>query len=153
MDICFIIKTHTIMSTLVKIIIVFLLSQTVLFAQDNMGQNITVKITNLDGNAGKVYVALYNSETTFLEKKYKSTISTIKDSSCEVVFENVPNGVYAISLFHDKNDNNKMDSNFLGIPKEDYGCSNNAKGFMGPPKWKDAKFKIQNNSVTQTIKL
>ena len=153
MDICFIIKTHTIMSTLVKIIIVFLLSQTVLFAQDNMGQNITVKITNLDGNAGKVYVALYNSETTFLEKKYKSTISTIKDSSCEVVFENVPNGVYAISLFHDKNDNNKMDSNFLGIPKEDYGCSNNAKGFMGPPKWKDAKFKIQNNSVIQTIKL
>jgi len=141
------------MSTLVKIIIVFLLSQTVLFAQDNMGQNITVKITNLDGNAGKVYVALYNSETTFLEKKYKSTISTIKDSSCEVVFENVPNGVYAISLFHDKNDNNKMDSNFLGIPKEDYGCSNNAKRFMGPPKWKDAKFKIQNNSVTQTIKL
>ncbi|MCK0109253.1 DUF2141 domain-containing protein [Flavobacteriaceae bacterium S0825] len=141
------------MSTLVKTIIVFLLSQTVLFAQDNMGQNITVKITNLDGNAGKVYVALYNSETTFLEKKYKSTISTIKDSSCEVVFENVPNGVYAISLFHDKNDNNKMDSNFLGIPKEDYGCSNNAKGFMGPPKWKDAKFKIQNNSVTQTIKL
>ena len=153
MDICFIIKTHTIMSTLVKIIIVFLLSQTVLFAQDNMGQNITVKITNLDGNAGKVYVALFNSETTFLEKKYKSTISTIKDSNCEVVFENVPNGVYAISLFHDKNDNNKMDSNFLGIPKEDYGCSNNAKGFMGPPKWKDAKFKIQNNSVIQTIKL
>ena len=153
MDICFIIKTHTIMSTLVKIIIVFLISQTVLFAQENIDQNITVKITNLDGNAGKVYVALFNSETTFLEKKYKSTISTIKDSNCEVVFENVPNGVYAISLFHDKNDNNKMDSNFLGIPKEDYGCSNNAKGFMGPPKWKDAKFKIQNNSVTQTIKL
>ena len=153
MDICFIIKTHTIMSTLVKIIIVFLISQTVLFAQENIDQNITVKITNLDGNAGKVYVALFNSETTFLEKKYKSTISTIKDSNCEVVFENVPNGVYAISLFHDKNDNNKMDSNFLGIPKEDYGCSNNAKGFMGPPKWKEAKFKIQNNSVIQTIKL
>lgn len=141
------------MSTLVKIIIVLLLSQTVLFAQENIDQTITVKVTNLDGNAGKVYVALYDSETTFLEKKYKSTISTIKDGSCEVVFENVPNGVYAISLFHDKNDNNKMDSNFLGIPKEDYGCSNNAKGFMGPPKWKDAKFKIQNNSVTQTIKL
>lgn len=141
------------MSTLVKIIIVFLISQTVLFAQENIDQNITVKITNLDGNAGKVYVALFNSETTFLEKKYKSTISTIKDSNCEVVFENVPNGVYAISLFHDKNDNNKMDSNFLGIPKEDYGCSNNAKGFMGPPKWKEAKFKIQNNSVIQTIKL
>ena len=46
-----------------------------------------------------------------------------------------------------------MDSNFLGIPKEDYGCSNNALGFMGPRKWKDAQFEISNNSVTQTIKL
>jgi len=141
------------MSTLVKIIITFLLSQTILFAQENVSQDITVKITNLDGDSGKVYVALYNSEATFLEKKYKSTISAIKDNGCEIVFKNIPNGTYAISLFHDENDNNKMDSNFLGIPKEDYGCSNNAKGFMGPPKWKDAKFKIQNNSVKQTIKL
>ncbi|WP_347925207.1 DUF2141 domain-containing protein [Pontimicrobium sp. SW4] len=141
------------MSTLVKIIIALLMSQTLLYAQDNTNQSITVKITNIDGNSGKVFVALYDSEITFLEKKYKSTTSTIKNSSCEVVFENVPNGVYAISLFHDKNGNNKMDSNFLGIPKEDYGCSNNARGFMGPPKWENTKFEIKNNSVTQTIKL
>jgi uncharacterized protein (DUF2141 family) len=46
-----------------------------------------------------------------------------------------------------------MDTNFLGIPKEDYGCSNNARGFMGPPKWKDAKFQINNKSIIQHIKL
>ena len=52
-----------------------------------------------------------------------------------------------------ENGNNKMDSNFLGIPKEDYACSNNAKGFMGPPKWEDAKFEVKNETINQTIKL
>lgn len=40
-----------------------------------------------------------------------------------------------------------MDSNFLGIPKEDYGCSNNATGFMGPPKYNDAKFTLSENKT------
>lgn len=141
------------MSTLVKIIIAFLLSQTILFAQKSMNQDVIVKITNIDNDSGKIYVALYNSEATFLDKNFKATISKIENNSSEVVFKNVPNGIYAISLFHDENDNNKLDSNFIGIPKEDYACSNNARGFMGPPKWKDAKFEIKNNSVTQTIKL
>ena len=142
------------MNTLIKIIIAFIISHTVLNAQDRTDQkNIIVTISNLDNNKGKVFVALYDSENTFLDKAYKSSITTIQNNSCEVVFKNVPKGIYAISLFHDENDNNKMDSNFLGIPKEDYGCSNNARGFMGPPKWKDAQFEISNNSVTQTIKL
>jgi uncharacterized protein (DUF2141 family) len=141
------------MSTLVKIIVVFVLSQVALHAQDSTDNEIVVKITNINSNSGKIYVALYDSETSFLGKGYKSIIGTIENNACEVVFKEIPNGIYAISLFHDENDNNKMDSNFLGIPKEDYGCSNNARGFMGPPKWKDAKFEILNNSITQTIKL
>ncbi|WP_299334647.1 DUF2141 domain-containing protein [uncultured Psychroserpens sp.] len=141
------------MSTLVKIIIFFVLSHTVLNAQELKGQDIIVKIDNLDNNKGKVYVALYNSQDTFLDKGYKASFTYIENNSCEVVFKNVPNGIYAISMFHDENGNNRLDSNFLGIPKEDYGCSNNARGFMGPPKWKDAKFELHNKSVTKTITL
>ncbi len=141
------------MSTLVKIIIAFVLSHTLMYAQDSSEYEIVVKITNVNSNSGKIYVALYDSEASFLDKGYKSIIGTIENNTCEVIFKEIPNGIYAISLFHDENDNNKMDSNFLGIPKEDYGCSNNARGFMGPPKWKDAQFEIQNNSVIQTIKL
>ena len=69
-----------------------------------------------------------------------------------MTFENIPEGTYAVSIFHDENNNDKLDSNFIGIPKEDYGCSNNAKGFMGPPKWKDAKFEL-NSDKTITITL
>ena len=69
-------------------------------------------------------------------------IVDIEDQSCTVTFKDVPAGTYAVSYIHDENGNGKMDTNFMGIPKEGYGCSNNAKGFMGPPKWEDAKFEL-----------
>ena len=122
-------------------------------AQDKPVSDITVVISNFDNNQGKAYVALYNSEGTFLSKGFEATFSKIENNSCEVTFKAVPNGTYAISMFHDENDNNKMETTLFGIPTEDYGCSNNATGFMGPPKWKDAKFQINNESITQHITL
>jgi uncharacterized protein (DUF2141 family) len=141
------------MKHLIKIICLTLFSMSVSNAQSSSGNHVTVTISNIKSNNGKVFVALYNSESSFLNKGIKGEISKIENNSCKVIFKDIPNGTYAVSLFHDENDNGKMDSNFLGIPKEDYGCSNNAKGFMGPPKWEDAKFEIHNQSINQHIKL
>lgn len=141
------------MNFIAKLIVYLLLSHTVANAQDQNGQDITVNVENLDSDKGKIYMSLYKTEDSFLGKGYMSVVSEIDNNSCIITFKNVPNGVYAISFFHDENDNKKMDSNFLGIPSEDYGCSNNAKGFMGPPKWEDAKFEVKNKSITQTITL
>lgn len=69
-----------------------------------------------------------------------------------MVFENLPSGEYAISLYHDENENNKLDTGWFGIPNEGYGCSNNAKGMMGPPKYEDAKFQLTSNKE-MTIKI
>nr|WP_321223046.1 DUF2141 domain-containing protein [uncultured Psychroserpens sp.] len=140
------------MSTIVKIFIFLLFSQ-LLNAQISTGQDVTVKIKNLESNKGKVYVAVYDSEGAFLNTGLKSIMTKITGNSCEVTFKDIPKGVYAISMFHDENDNKKLDSNFLGIPKEDYGCSNNARGLMGPPKWDDAKFEVKDKSITKTITL
>ncbi|WP_040278154.1 DUF2141 domain-containing protein [Psychroserpens damuponensis] len=140
------------MNTIVKFFICFLFSQ-FLNAQATSGQDITVRINNLESNKGNVYVAVYDSQSSFLNTGLQSVKTKITNNSCEVTFKNIPEGVYAISMFHDENENNKMDSNFLGIPKEDYGCSNNATGFMGPPKWEDAKFEVKDKSITQTITL
>ena len=137
------------MNTVVKIVILFIFSQ-VLNAQESVSYDIIVNVKNIDNNKGKVFVGLFNSEDTFLTKKFKGENSTIQNQSCVVTFKNIPAGTYAISLFHDENENNKMDINFLGIPREDYGCSNNATGFMGPPKWKDAKFELTTKTITQT---
>ncbi|TXD82784.1 DUF2141 domain-containing protein [Subsaximicrobium wynnwilliamsii] len=141
------------MSTLAKIFIFAILSQTFSNAQEPNLKSITVKIQNLSSNQGMVYVALYNAEATFLGKGIQSSKTMVSNKSCEVVFKNLPEGVYAVSFFHDENGNGKLDTNFMGIPKETYGCSNNAQGFMGPPKWSDAKFEMSNENIEQTITL
>jgi len=141
------------MKNLITIICLSLFTFSCIHAQDESASDITVVISNFDNNQGKAYIALYNSEASFLNKGFEATFTKIENNSCTITFMGVPNGIYAISMFHDENDNNKMDTALFGIPKEDYGCSNNATGFMGPPKWQDAKFQINNKSITQHIQL
>lgn len=120
-------------------IAVFVFSLTRITQESN---TLTIQFKKLGNKKGKLFVALYNSESTFLKKEYKGIIVEIKNGKATAVFKDVPKGIYAVSSFHDKNNNGKMDANFMGIPQEDYATSNDAKGFMGPPKFKDAKFKI-----------
>jgi len=141
------------MQHLIKIMVLLVLNTAFSFAQELDTYSVTVIVSNLDSNEGKVYVGLYNTESRFLSKGLKYTNAKIVNNTCKVVFTNIPNGVYAVSMYHDENNNGKMDTGIFGIPREDYGCSNNAKGFMGPPKWEDAKFTLNNKSITQHIKL
>ncbi|HNI91331.1 MAG TPA: DUF2141 domain-containing protein, partial [Leptospiraceae bacterium] len=56
----------------------------------------------------------------------------------------------AIGIMHDENNNLKMDTNLIGIPKEGYGVSNNVKSKLGPPKYEDAKITLQSaNTIIQ----
>jgi len=123
-----------------KIIIAIVLFISSLASAQNVG--LTVKISGLKNNTGLVQVGLFNSEGTFLKTAYKGVSSEIKSNSAIVTFSNIPKGKYAISAYHDTNKNGKLDTNFIGIPKEDFACSNNAKGKMGPPKYEDAKFDL-----------
>jgi len=107
---------------------------------------LTVSVSGLKNNTGVVKVGLYNSEGTFLKTVYKSLSTEIKNDKAVVIFENLPAGEYAISTYHDENNNGKLDRNAMGIPSEDYAASNNAKGFMGPPAYNDAKFVINKDS-------
>ena len=115
--------------------------------------DVTVNMSNFKNNKGMALVALCNTKESFLVGGIKSAKLKIVNNACSVTFKDVPKGIYAVSMFHDENENNKLDTNFLGIPKESFGCSNNAKGFMGPPKWEDAKFEISNKDVVQNIQL
>lgn len=119
-------------------------------AQEN--HIITIDFTGIESDKGNIYVALYDNKESFLKKPAKGEIVKISDKKATAVFKNIPNGVYAISAFHDENDNKKMDTKIFGIPKEPIGMSNDAKGFMGPPKYKDAKFTV-NGNVTLTIEM
>ena len=109
--------------------------------------NLTVNVAGLDSDNGILLIGIYNTKESFLKKPLKSDIIKIMDKKAIVTFKNIPKGEYAVSFVHDENDNKKMDTNFFGIPKEDYGCSNNARGFMGPPKYEDAKFQLIENKT------
>ncbi len=114
------------------------------------GNTITVEFKGMKSDKGSLYVALYNTESSFLKKGFKGEVVKITDKKATIIFKDIPEGNYAISSFHDENNNKKMDANFLGIPKEPIGMSNDATGFMGPPKYKDAKFEVTKN-ITLTI--
>lgn len=124
-----------------------------IMAQDSNGNSIEVEIINIDSGDGKMMIGLYDSEENWLKKRVMSQIGQIADGKSTVIFKNVPYGIFAISSYHDKNDNGKLDTNFLGIPKEGIGSSNNAPARLGPPKWEDAKFALKEKSIKQTIKL
>jgi uncharacterized protein (DUF2141 family) len=64
-----------------------------------------------------------------------------------------PQGVYALVVIHDEDSNGKLNTNWLGIPTEGYGFSNNAKGLLGPPKFPAASFSYDGRSVDLTISL
>ena len=108
-----------------------------------------VDVTGLRSDHGRVWCFLYNSESGFPKDQNSSiqrTANAVRVNSSYCDFSDVPDGTYAISVYHDENGNGKLDSNFLGIPKEGVGASNDAKGHMGPPSFKDAKFPIEGTS-------
>jgi uncharacterized protein (DUF2141 family) len=109
--------------------------------------NLIVNIAGLNTNKGSLLVGVYSTKEDFLKKPFKSDVIKVVNKKSMVIFKDIPKGEYAVSFVHDENDNKKMDTNFIGIPKEDFGCSNNATGVMGPPKYEDAKFQLTKNKT------
>ena len=97
-----------------------------------------VEITGFRNFKGNVLVQVYNEE----EEVIKAFIVDFQDKKCNFTLDELPAGKYAIQYFHDENSNRRMESNFMGIPKEGYGFSNNAKGYFGPPKFVDWLFPL-----------
>jgi uncharacterized protein (DUF2141 family) len=75
----------------------------------------------------------------------------IENAKAECNFTDIAAGDYAVSVFHDENSNGKLDRNFIGMPKEGVGASNDAKGHFGPPKFNDAQFTYSGGQKTLTI--
>ncbi len=124
---------------------VFVLVSVVVFAQQNV---LTVNITGIKSIKGDIYVYLYTSEEGFpIEISKASEFKKIKltKNNTSIYFKNLKSGTYAVSVYQDIDKNGEINQNFLGIPKEPVGVSNNAEGFMGAPKYEDAKFSLNAN--------
>ena len=114
-----------------------------------------VEVSGLKGAAGNVYIAVYDSDSTWLSEDTvldkKVVIAEALDGDLVRTELQLPLGDYALSVFHDTDDDGEMDTNFIGMPKEPIALSNNAVGKLGPPKYEDAVFTLGAEPLIQHI--
>ena len=104
--------------------------------------DLEVVLSGLESPRGQVRIAVFDSPETWLGTAAFAEVVEVEGRSVEWTFRDVPTGAYGIVVFHDVNSNGKNDRNFIGIPKEPYGFSNNVRIGLGPPKWKKASFPV-----------
>ncbi len=125
------------MNKIVLLIILLFLLPDILNGQDNKNE-LTLIVKNIRNNKGLVAVQLLDEEENVIEALYID----IKNKVASTIFHDISHGKYAVKIFHDENRNEKMDFNWLGIPKEGFGFSGNAKITFGPPDIKEFLFQV-----------
>ena len=117
-----------------------------LMSQAN-ADTLTVKLDNIQVHQGSLMVAVYQGEESYSANQgvVASSKKTVTSESHTLVFTDLAPGEYAIKVMHDENDNGSLDTNFLGIPSEGYGFSNNG-GSFGPASYDDAKFTVRGDA-------
>jgi uncharacterized protein (DUF2141 family) len=116
---------------------------------------LTVNVTDARNDEGRLAVALFASEEDFprQERALRGQLLSIQGGRATVTFGGLEPGVYAIAVLHDENANSRMDFNFLGIPLEGFGFSNDAPVSFGPPSFKAAAFRLVAPRSRSSIRL
>ncbi len=112
-----------------------------------------LQIEGLKKAEGEIRIAMFNSKDSYTKDPIHAVVLTVDSTFVEWELPTLPFGEYAIAVYHDKNKNGKLDTNFLGIPKESYGFSNNARGRFGPASWEDAQFAVENENEIHLIRI
>jgi len=138
--------------------IAFFTTFSILVFQKGFGQasSHTISISNIKAKRGNLMIGWYNSEASYNERNnpiFKKLVTVNQQKEVTVVFEKIPAGKYAISMFLDENGNKEMDTNFLGIPKEQYGFSNNVLPATRAANFDEASFDVKDNPSTISIRL
>lgn len=120
--------------------------------------DLTVVVKGFHSGKGGVAFSVFSQEDGYPVDDKKAAVTryvrkiegTEEDYSVTTVFKNLKPGLTAVAVFHDEDGDEKLTTNFLGIPTESTGASRDARGSFGPPSFKDAAFDLQKN---QTIEI
>ena len=114
--------------------------------------SITVNVNGAVPEKGQAILSLFISTESYLNQPEISKTKPINNRG-EVVFKliNLDPGTYAISIIYDEDNNNKLNTGFLGIPNELVGFSNNAKGTFGPPSYEDVSFYLSESKTIDIV--
>ena len=128
---------------------------TLLGTMEAPNSTLEVEITNIKKVDGSLRVALYKPTTEKFgtaKPDFHKVIPVGKSGKIIFKFELDP-GDYAIALYHDINNNNQLDKNMVGYPKEPFGFSNNVRPVLSAPNFKDCAFKVSGASKSISITL
>lgn len=109
--------------------------------------DIEVMVSNINTQKGNIELAVFDNSEEFLQKNksIKKYSKAVRGNSIKIKVKNLPEGHYAISLYHDVNGDKECNLNVIGIPKEPYGFSNNFKPLYRQPKFEDCQFFVSEN--------
>ena len=113
----------------------------------NAQYDIDLNVEGVPSNKGTICYAIYNDASSFLklDKVFKSGSEKAIAEKTTIKIKNLPEGDYAIAIFHDANGNEKLDTNMLGIPKEPIAFSKGKLKMFGPPKFEECVFTLTAN--------
>src|ERR1700731_1629727 len=107
------------------------------------GGQIRVVVRDLRNDQGRVGCGLFNHAEGFpsnRQKVYREIWTLIHNGSATCEFNRIPAGIYAVTVLHDEDSDGKMRFNWIGMPTEGYGFSNNAKATLFAPSFNAASF-------------
>lgn len=132
---------------LMILMMVFMLSS-LSFAQS---EKIIIEVEGLRNPTGNIEWYLFHQADGFPRKREralkKQIIAIRANQPIRIEMDSLVAGEYALSLLHDENGNGKIDKNFIGMPKEGMGASNNPKSTFGPPNFEQAKFSLESGKT------
>lgn len=124
-------------------------------AAEASAARIAVTVTGLKSYAGGVYVGLYATPSKFLNGTQVDAMKKVRASTAPVtvVFDNLVPGTYAVGAYHDENNNDHLDTNFLGLPTEGYALSNGVRAVMAKPTFQQAAFSVGNAGAAVSLQI
>ena len=124
-----------------------LLLPIMLFSQNKL----SVDVTGVKSNNGSVLVAVYDSSDSFLDsdKMFSGGSSKAQLGNTWVIIDDLPDGEYALAIFHDEDGDDELDTNWIGIPKEPICFSIGKMKTFGPPKYHECAFKVEGDKEIQ----
>ncbi len=127
-----------------KKILLFILVSNIAFAQK---YTLKINIKGFENNKGKLYFQLLDAKENII----KQSTEVVDNKAVTIETKDLSAGRYAVKVFHDENNNTKLDTGMFGIPKEPWGMSNNVKANFGPPKFEESLVDVKANKEISII--
>ncbi len=115
--------------------------------------DLNLVIKGVDDIKGSMYIAVFDNAESFPDfgKQLVQKVLPVDAKTLNYTFKDLPHNDYAVAIFHDKNNNGKLDKNAFGIPLEPYGFSQNARARFSAPPFNDAKIELKGNQAIEIV--